>query len=243
MVEVLVPDWPAPACVRALQTRRGGGVSEGPFAALNLGAHVGDEPERVAENRRRLNAHLPAPPQWLRQVHGRDVMCLPAVDEAPVADVAWTGRAGVVCAVQTADCLPVLLCTDDGGAVAAAHAGWRGLAAGVLEAAVAVLPRAPSRVLAWLGPAIGPEAFEVGPDVRACFVDADASSAGCFRRGRGDRWHADLFALARRRLLAAGVSAVHGGGVCTVGDARHWFSYRRDRRCGRMASLVWIEGD
>lgn len=243
MVDALVPEWPAPVRVRALQTRRGGGVSAGPFATFNLGTHVGDRPDDVARNRARLREALPASPQWLQQVHGRTVVRLPG-DGAPVpADAAWTDRTGTVCAVMTADCLPVLLCSDDGDAVAAAHAGWRGLAAGVLEATVDAMPAPPRRLMAWLGPAIGPAAFEVGPEVRAAFVDADPDAASCFRSGAGDRWLADLFALARRRLLAAGVRAVFGGGHCTFSDPAQWFSFRRDGRCGRMASLIWIDGD
>ncbi|MES0873021.1 peptidoglycan editing factor PgeF [Sinimarinibacterium thermocellulolyticum] len=242
-LDVLIPQWPAPARVRALQTQRSGGVSQGPFASLNLGEHVGDVPAHVAENRRRLQALLPDAPQWLCQVHGTAVVRLPCAVAQPMADAAWTDRPGVVCAVQTADCLPVLLCSDDGAVVAAAHAGWRGLADGVLEAVLAALPCPAARVLAWLGPAIGADAFEVGPEVRERFLAADAGNHACFRRGAGDRWYADLFALARGRLRACGVRAVHGGGLCTVGDPRRWFSHRRDGRCGRMASLIWIDRD
>jgi polyphenol oxidase len=243
MVDVLHADWPAPAAVRALQTRRGGGVSSGAFASLNLGDHVGDDPLAVAANRRRLGAalQLPAEPQWLDQVHGTRVVALPDASSHPQADACWAVRPGVVCAVLTADCLPVLLCADDGSAVAAAHAGWRGLAAGVLEATVAALPAPPGRCLAWFGAAIGPAAFEVGPEVRAALIAADAGCAPAFTRGREDRWHADLYALARRRLLRAGVGAVYGGGLCTAGDAAAWFSHRRDGRSGRMASLIWID--
>ncbi len=236
-------DWPAPPHVRALQTRRGGGVSEGLFATLNLGDHVGDDPLAVAENRRRVCAALglDTPPQWLEQVHGTRVVVLPDPERRPQADACWAAQPGVVCAVLTADCLPVLLCADDGSVVAAAHAGWRGLAAGVLEATLAALPLASSRCIAWLGAAIGLMAFEVGPEVRQALVEADTGCAEAFTRGRDDRWHADLYWLARRRLLAAGVAAVYGGGMCTVGDASSWFSHRRDGRSGRMASLIWID--
>lgn len=240
-IGVLIPQWPAPAHVRALQTQRDGGVSVGPFASFNLGAHVDDEPTHVAGNRRLLQTLLPAAPQWLRQVHGTAVVRLPCAEAQPVGDAVWTDRQGVVCAVQTADCLPILLCSDDGTVVAAVHAGWRGLADGVIDAALAALPVPAARLLAWLGPAIGPDAFEVGPEVRARFVAADSANAGCFRPGSGNRWLADLFALARRRLQACGVTAIHGGGVCTFGDSGRWFSYRRDGRCGRMASLIWID--
>lgn len=241
--DVLYAQWPAPPAVRALQTRRDGGVSSGAFATLNLGDHVGDDPLAVAENRRRLCAalQLPAEPQWLDQVHGTRVVALPEASRRPRADACWTAQAGVVCAVLTADCLPVLLCADDGSAVAAAHAGWRGLAAGVLEATVAALPVHPSHCLAWLGAAIGPAAFEVGPEVRAELVAADPGCDQAFTAGRGDRWHADLYHLARRRLRRAGVGAIHGGGLCTAADAAAWFSHRRDGRSGRMASLIWID--
>jgi polyphenol oxidase len=244
-MDVLRADWPAPRRIHALQTRRSGGVSTGEFATLNLGDHVGDEPLAAAENRRRLCAalQLQTEPQWLDQVHGTQVAALPHASERPQADACWTTQAGVVCAVLTADCLPVLLCADDGSVVAAAHAGWRGLVAGVLEATLAALPLPPSRCLAWLGAAIGPAAFEVGPEVRAALIAADAGCAQAFAPGRGDRWQADLYRLARRRLLAAGVAAVHGGGLCTASDAAAWFSHRRDGRSGRMASLIWIDRD
>jgi YfiH family protein len=240
-LDVVAPQWPAPASVRALQSGRGGGVSEGPFASLNLGAHVDDLPAHVDANRQRLHAVLPGPVRWLRQVHGTEVVRLPCDNPAPAGDAVWTDRPGVVCAVQTADCLPLLLCSDDGAVVAAVHAGWRGLADGVIDAALRALPYPASRMLAWLGPAIGPDAFEVGPEVRERFVGIDAANAACFRAGAGDRWFADLFALGRRRLQGCGVRAIHGGGVCTVSDPQRWYSYRRDGRCGRMASLIWID--
>lgn len=243
MIDVFHADWPAPSSVRALQTRRGGGVSSGDFATLNLADHVGDDPAAVAENRRRLCAalNLPEEPQWLRQTHGTRVVALPAAEPRPEADASWSAQPGVVCAVLTADCLPVLLCADDGSVVAAAHAGWRGLAAGVLEATIAALPLPAARCLAWMGAAIGPSAFEVGPEVRAALLAADAGCAAAFAPGRGDRWHADLYHLARRRLLRAGVRAVFGGGRCTADDAGAWFSHRRDGRSGRMSSLIWID--
>ncbi|HEX4895473.1 MAG TPA: peptidoglycan editing factor PgeF [Solimonas sp.] len=238
---VLRADWPAPPGVHALQTLRGQGASIGPWAGLNLGDHCGDEPACVAANRLALREglHLPGEPGWLRQVHGTAVARLPATVPLPEADAAWTDRAGVVCAILTADCLPVVLAADDGSVVAAAHAGWRGLAGGVLEATVAALPVAPQRLRAWMGAAIGPAAFEVGPEVRAAFVGRDPATAVAFRPGAGDRWLADLYALARRRLMQMGVSRVDGGGECTYGAADRWYSFRRDRLCGRMATLIW----
>ncbi len=239
--EFVMPDWPAPPAVRAVMTTRAGGVSGGPFASLNLAAHVGDDAAAVAENRRRLRAmlRLPSEPAWLPQVHGREVVQLPgAMPEA--ADAAVTREPGIVCAVLVADCLPVLLAGCEGDRVGVAHAGWRGLAAGVIEATVAALGGDPARLVAWLGPAIGPAAFEVGDEVRAAFIAGDAGAADHFRRGHAGRWLADLPALARRRLAACGVAGVHGGGDCTVADAERFYSYRRDGITGRMAALIWL---
>lgn len=239
---VLRPDWPAPPGVGALVTTRHGGVSEGPFAGFNLGDHVGDAPAAVAENRRRLQAMVPAEPGWLRQVHGIDVVRLPAGAAALEADAAWTDQSGQACAVLTADCLPVLFCDRAGSRVAAAHAGWRGLVGGVLEATVAALQVPGPELLAWLGPAIGPGRFEVGEEVREAFLKADAQAEPAFRPSPAGRWLADLYALARRRLAMAGVEAVYGGGLCTYEDAR-FYSYRRDGRTGRFASLVWLRAE
>lgn len=235
------PDWPAPPGVRALSTLRSGGVSRGPFAEFNLADHVGDDPDAVAANRALLRraAALPAEPAWLQQVHGRGV--IPA-GEGPAtgpADGSWTDRGGRVCVVLTADCLPVLLARRDGSAVAALHAGWRGLAAGVLEAGVAALGGG-GGLVAWLGPAIGPDHFEVGPEVRAAFLAEDAGAAAAFRPAARPGHHlADLYLLARQRLAHAGVADVHGGGWCTFADAERFYSYRRDGVTGRMATLVW----
>lgn len=239
--ECIVPDWPAPPGVRALVTTRHGGVSAGPYASLNLGRHVGDDPAAVAENRRRLGTLLPAEPVWLQQVHGTGVADAGSCAGMPEADAAFARRAGVVCAILTADCLPVLLCDGEGTVVAAAHAGWRGLAAGVLEATVAAMAVEPGRLLAWLGPAIGPAAFEVGEDVRTAFVAGDDGAAAAFTPGRPGKWFADLYALARRRLERAGVARVWGGGACTYAEPGRFYSFRRERDTGRMASLVWIE--
>jgi YfiH family protein len=238
--QLIVPDWEAPPRVRALVTTRQGGVSEGAYAGFNLGTRCGDDPAAVAANRALLRAHLPGEPCWMQQVHGAGVRALPAGAGAE-ADAAWTAESGVVCVMLTADCLPVLFCDRAGSRVAVAHAGWRGLAAGVLEATVAALGLPGPELLAWLGPAIGQPAFEVGPEVRAAFLAHDAAAAQAFLPGRDDRWQADLVQLARQRLAAVGLSAVSGGGLCTFSDPEAFFSHRRDGRCGRMASLIWIE--
>ena len=248
--QLLFPDWPAPARVRAACTTRIGGVSQGPYASLNMGRSSGDAPEAVSENRRRVHQALglPAEPCWIRQVHGARAVRMPAAQDAepPEADASFTTEPGVVCAVQAADCLPVLLCDQAGTVVAAAHAGWRGLAGGVLERTVAALPVPPQELLAWLGPAIGPEAFEVGEEVRERFVGADAAAAGAFRPGtlagpNPRKYYADLFGLARLRLAQAGVRHISGGGLSTHADRTRFYSYRRDGVTGRMAALIWLE--
>lgn len=248
---VIEPDWPAPCRVKAVSTTRDGGVSKGAFATLNLGDHVGDEPARVARNRALLRERLSLPrdPLWLRQVHGCDLVSShpgvsSASDSGPrQADGAVSSAPGPVCTVLTADCLPVLMCDRQGTRVAAVHAGWRGLAAGVLEVALQMLGVCPERVLVWLGPAIGPDAYEVGPEVRARFVEADPKAAGAFRPRPGGRWLADLAGLARQRLARAGVTDVYGGVYCTFSDPSRFFSYRRDGVTGRMASLIWLSRD
>lgn len=241
----LVPDWPAPPAVRAVTTTRHGGVSTGAWSSMNPADHVGDAEAAVAANRARLREALalPAEPAWLEQVHGVRVVEVTGGGERPAADAAWTDRPGVVCAVLTADCLPVVFADRAGRCVAAAHAGWRGLAAGVLEATVGQLPVPPADLLAWLGPAIGPAAFEVGAEVRATFVDHAAAAARAFVPGRdGAHWFADIYTLARQRLAGAGVTAVFGGGGCTYTDSARFFSYRRDGVTGRMATLAWLAG-
>lgn len=241
----LIPTWPAPPQVSALQTTRHGGVSLPPFASLNLGSHVGDTPAAVAANRERLAQYLPAAPRWLEQVHGVRVLDL---DASPTddrcADAVLTRQSACVCAVMTADCLPVLFCDVKGSVVAAAHAGWRGLLHGVLEATLAALAVPGDQVLAWLGPAIGPGAFEVGAEVRAAFLAHSGIAAAHFRPSPQQEGHylADLYGLARQRLQASGVVQIHGGGFCTHTDAGRFFSYRRDGRTGRMASLIWRQG-
>jgi polyphenol oxidase len=240
-IEIIQPDWTAPARVHAAFTLRTGGVSRAPYDSLNLGERVEDEPESVRENRRRVveRLRLPAEPAWLEQVHGTRIADLDAGDEGP-ADGVLTRQAGRVCVVQVADCLPVLFTAQDGSAVAAAHAGWRGLAAGVLEATVAKLAIPPARLRAWLGPAIGREHFEVGEEVRAAFMAGDAGAASAFRANARGRWQCDLAVLARRRLLELGLGGVSGGEWCAYADRARFFSYRRDGRCGRMAALIWL---
>ncbi len=239
---VLLPDWPAPDRVAALVTTRAGGVSQGAYASLNLATHVGDDAAAVVENRHRLGEQLPAEPAWLNQVHGCGVLRAEEAGRAGEADAVYTRRANTVCAVLTADCLPVLLCDDGGSVVAAAHAGWRGLAGGVVEAAVGAMNVTPARLLAWLGPAIGPLAFEVGSEVRAAFLAHDAVATAAFTAGQNGKWLADLYALARLRLAKLGVTRVFGGGECTYSDVQRWYSYRRDGATGRMATLIWLRG-
>lgn len=263
------PDWPAPPGVRAASTLRAGGVSVGPYASLNLGIHVGDDGVRVAENRNRLATvlGLPSEPLWLNQVHGTRTLLAEAQHSAgpssspdpagtgppqqrhpggglprsgpASADALGTRSSGVVCAVMTADCLPLLLCSRDGAAVAAVHAGWKGLVNGVVESAVTALGT--RKLLAWMGPAIGPDAFEVGNEVREIFLRKGLDFAQGFHAAAGDKWRADLYGLARITLQRLGVTEIHGGGWCTFSRADDFFSYRRDGATGRMATLIWRE--
>lgn len=252
---VLRPDWPGPPRLRSAFTLRAGGVSAAPYRALNLAAHVGDEAAAVAENRRRLRAELalPAEPLWLAQVHGTEVLeadrhsagtaadaaaCPPAA--APCADAAITRRAGCVLAVLVADCLPVLIARRDGAAVAVAHAGWRGLAAGVLESTVAAFGCPGDALQAWLGPAIGAAHFEVGAEVRAAFCAGQAQAEAAFAANARGRWQCDLRQLADLRLRALGVASIHGEPRCTFAEPESFYSFRRDGVTGRMAALAWI---
>lgn len=240
-VPLIIPDWPLPSNLRAVQTTRAGGVSTGPWDSLNLALHTGDDPASVHRNRVRLSdaLRIRRVPAWPRQVHGVVVADAATLSEDVAADAVLARHAEQICSVQTADCLPVLFASLDGRAVAAAHAGWRGLVGGVLEATVDALGHAPAEVTAWLGPAIGPEAFEVGPEVRSAFVTDQPEAAEAFRPGTGDRWFADIYHLARLRLERAGVREIHGGGSCTYTESDTFFSYRRDGTCGRMATLIW----
>ncbi len=246
----IIPDWPAPPNVRALQTTRDGGASVGAYAALNLGDHVGDDPVAVARNRALLRVALPSDPLWLKQVHGNIVADADRTVGVPDADAALARQPGKVCAVMTADCLPLLLCDEAGTVVAAAHAGWRGLVGGVVEATVKAMDVAPERLLVWLGPAIGPQAFEVGDEVRLAFMAHDPQAAKAFVPRfpltlhssplTVQKWLADIYLLARQRLSLLGVERVYGGGLCTYTDAVRFYSYRRDQATGRMASLIWL---
>jgi YfiH family protein len=238
----IVPDWPAPPGVRAFVTTRAGGVSVGEFGTMNLGLSSGDAPANVARNRAIVRAVLPSDPVWLAQVHGTDVADLDAtgLGERPRADAAATSTPGRVAAVLTADCMPLFLCDRSGRRVAVAHAGWRGMAAGVIENAVRAIGPDASRVCAWMGPAIGPAAFEVGGEVREAFVRDDPQAAPAFAPHVPGKFMADLYALARRRLARAGVEDVHGGGFCTWGEADRFFSYRRAQNSGRMGAFIWI---
>jgi polyphenol oxidase len=239
---LLLPDWPAPENVRAVCSTRLGGVSKGVFASMNLGLHVGDKPEHVAANRQRFTAlaQMPAAPVWLEQVHGTDVLRLGAGSVNQVrADACVSSTAGVVCAVMTADCLPLLLCDSRGTQVAAVHAGWRGLCDGVIENAVSQFNE-PAKIMAYLGPAISQPAFEVGAEVRAAFIRSDTEAEQAFVAGEKDKWQADLYLLARQRLLAAGVFQIYGGRFCTYSQPELFFSYRRDGQTGRMAASIWF---
>jgi len=237
------PNWPVSPRVRALCTTRSGGVSEGPFASLNLADHVGDDPSHVAHNRALVRKHLrlPGDPYWLRQVHGCAVADATADHRDCRADAAVALRPGEVCVVMTADCLPLLLCDRAGTRVAAVHAGWRGLADGVIEAAVSRFAVPSLEVLCWLGPAIGPQAFEVGAEVRARFLERGGETAeAAFRPAPGGKWLANIYSLAVERLHRCGIDRIWGGGLCTYSDPGRFFSYRRDGVTGRMASLIWL---
>jgi len=241
--DLIRPDWDAPPRVCALQTTRAGGVSLPPYDSFNLGDHVGDDSAAVAMNRTLLAARLPAPPLWLRQVHGTRVVQAGEALSGDEADAAIARRPGQVCAVMTADCLPVLFCDRGGTVVAAAHACWRGLCAGVIEETVAAMGAPGGELMAWLGPAIGPDAFEVGDEVRAAFLARDPGAAAAFTARNDGKWLADLWCLARRRLAALGVQDVRGGGLCTFLGSEHFYSFRRDGATGRMATLIWLLAD
>ncbi|MBU0689672.1 MAG: peptidoglycan editing factor PgeF [Gammaproteobacteria bacterium] len=237
----ITPDWPAPANVRALQTTRTGGVSGAPYDSMNLGLHVGDDPLRVNHNRQSLSALLPTEPVWLEQIHGTEVANADAAACRVVADASIARHRGSVCVVMTADCLPVLLCDEDGTVVGAAHAGWRGLCDGVIEATVKEMGVAPHKLMAWLGPAIGQAAFEVGEEVREAFISQHAQAKEAFiARGQQGKYHADIYLLARQRLHALGVDRVYGGDYCTYHQEVAFFSYRRDGVTGRMGTFIWL---
>lgn len=250
-MELIIPEWPgAPLNVGALSTTRRGGTSLGPFddgtggGGLNLGIHVSDDPDAVRRNRARLQSVLPSEPAWLTQVHGTRVVNASNAGDVPEADASISTRPGVVCAIQTADCLPVLFCDVGGKVVGAAHAGWRGLAGGVLENTVARMrDEGASEILAWLGPAIGPKSFEVGQDVHDAFTAKDPAMSSAFRAiaGSPGKYFADIYMLARHTLEQIGVAQVSGGELCTVSEKNRFYSFRRDKLTGRMASLIWLK--
>lgn len=238
MLPLIRPDWCLHG-VHAFSTTRAGGVSEGAWSSLNLGANCGDDAAAVAENRRRLETVLPGSPKWLKQAHGRRVIHSDEWHIGVEADASWTDHAGQVLAILSADCLPVLLADRQARVVGAAHAGWRGLCSGVLPELVRALPVPAADLIAWIGPGISQAAFEVGPEVHAAFVAADAGLAHHFRPGRADRWLADLKAVAAHQLKGCGLIAISDCRLCTYADSARFFSFRRDRVCGRMASLIW----
>jgi len=241
-LQFIYPSWAAPENIKAVTTTRTGGFSCGPYESFNLGDHVGDEPDAVERNRTLLHEALtlPSRPVWLAQVHGTNVVNAAQASAQTEADGGYAEKPGVVCAVLTADCLPVFLCDKAGTKVALLHAGWRGLAAGVIESGVKAMGVPGRQLLAWLGPGIGPDAYEVGEEVRRAFVERDAGAAEAFRPSSNGRWLVDMYALARHRLHRLGVTEVGGGNHCTYTEADKFFSYRRDGTCGRMASLIWM---
>ena len=237
----IVPEWPVDARVRALVTTRAGGVSAGPYASLNLGLRTEDDPAAVAENRTRLERLLPQSPRWLQQVHGSTVVDADSLDHVPEADASVARRAGTVCAIMIADCLPILFADRAGTCIGAAHAGWRGLAGGVIGNTSARMAVPPRELLAWIGPGIGPAAFEVGDDVLEAFCAVTPENHSAFKPQKSGKWLCDLPALARHALRRAGVTSVHGGDLCTYNEPERFYSYRRDRITGRMAALIWLD--
>ena len=242
-LNLIIPDWPAPANVKALQTTRNGGNSTAPYNSLNLGSHVADNAIHVAQNRQLLSQFLPSEPVWLNQTHSITVVDAANSSCLPDADTSYSNRKNVVCVTMTADCLPILLCDTAGTLVASIHAGWRGLCDGIIEATFFQLPAKPADLMAWLGPAIGPNAFEVGAEVRAQFMTKDAKAESAFV-AHGDKYLCDLYKIATQRLHKLGITQIYGGGHdknwCTYTDQENFFSYRRDGLTGRMATLIWL---
>ena len=237
----IIPDWPAPRHVRTLQTTRKGGFSLTPYASLNLGDHVGDNPLTVERNRMLMQPLLPSEPVWLKQVHGTVVVDAGHTSCWPQADACITSKPGAVCVIMTADCLPVLLCNELGTVVGAAHAGWRGLCDGVIEQTVHSMNVPQQTLMAWMGPAIGPVVFEVGEEVRAAFVASQPEASNAFVPVMNGKWLADIYLLARQRLSTLGINRVYGGDLCTYSDNKRFFSYRREGTTGRMGTFIWIE--
>lgn len=239
--DLIIPEWPAPANIKALVTTRQGGISQPPFDTMNLGDHVGDAAHAVADNRNRLLNSMPGcgEVRWLKQIHSTDCVDVAKVAENHLADASFSSTPGLACAIMTADCLPVLFCNKAGTKVAAAHAGWKGLADGVLLNTLAQFED-PNEVLIWFGPAISKANFEVGPEVRQAFSWA---TDDCFSAGQGDRLYADLYQLAQQQMRKAGVpeGQIYGGDLCTFADTERFYSYRRETKTGRMATCIWIE--
>ncbi len=242
--DFIVPDWPAPANIHTLQTTRQGGISSASYNSFNLGSHVQDDPMHVAHNRQLLSQFVPSEPVWLNQTHGINVVDAANTDCVPDADASFTTRRNTVCVTMTADCLPILLCDKAGAVVASVHAGWRSLCDGVIEATVQKMPADSNQLMAWLGPAIGPEAFEVGSEVKAQFVAKHALAELAFKPLSSDKWLADIYKLATQRLNNIGISQIYGYGqqeaFCTYTDEQRFFSFRRDNLTGRMATLIWL---
>ncbi len=242
-LEFIIPNWPAPANVKALQTTRMGGYSLVPYNSLNFGSHVNDTPQHVAQNRQLLSRYLPSEPVWLNQVHGVNIVDAAQTNCVPDADASFTTQKNVVCVTMTADCLPVLLCDSAGTVVSAVHAGWRGLCDGALEASIHAVCRAvnieSNQIMAWLGPAIGPNAFEVGSEVREQFIAKDKKSENAFKP-HGTKWLGDIYQIATQRLNNLGVTQIYGGDRCTFTEKDQFFSFRRDGDTGRMATLIWL---
>lgn len=245
----IIPNWPAPTNVRALQTTRNSGISAAPYNSLNLGSHVNDNPTHVAHNRQLLCQFLPSEPVWLNQVHGINVVDVDNRDCLPDADASYTSRKNVVCVTMTADCLPILLCDQAGTVVASIHAGWRSLCNGVIAATVKQMSVESNQLLAWFGPAIGPNAFEVGAEVREQFLVKDAKSVAAFKlkdeNQKQDKWLVDIVQIATQRLNNLGITQIYGSGIdqdfCTFSQEEQFFSFRRDGQTGRMATLIWLE--
>lgn len=235
------PYWPAPPTIKAYTTTRVGGASLAPFASFNLANHVGDDPQRIAQNRILLNEmlQLPTEPVWLNQVHGTTVIQADTASTLLTADASYTHEPNIICAVLTADCLPILICDRNATTVAAIHAGWRGLAAGVIEHTIATLDIKQNELTAWLGPAIGPQVYEVGEEVRQQFIDYHPAAEIAFQPNANERWLANIYLLAKQRLTQCGIMAIYGGDYCTYTNETLFFSYRRDGQTGRMASLIW----
>lgn len=238
-VTFIKPRWPAPSSVKAIQTTRQGGVSRPPYHALNLATHVNDLPKDVAQNRQMLSEYLPTEPVWLNQIHSTQVVDAATCQCIEDADASFTTQQHVVCVTMTADCLPILLCDQGGTTVAAVHAGWRGLCDGVIEKTIEAMPVVPSQLLAWLGPAIGPSAFEVGNNVRQQFIEKDQQAANAFLP-KGDKWLGNLYLIAEQRLMRSGIQHIYGDVQCTFTNADRFFSYRRDHNTGRMATMIWL---